>query len=76
MATWISGCEPQRVLADEGYGLVGREVVPIIGEGDEAERADGAVGGVAGDDVDLPLEASAVEQAEVHDAGVPAKCSP
>jgi hypothetical protein len=56
-------------LADDGDGVVGREVVAVVGEGDEAESADETVGGVAGDDVHLVIEEGAVDEAEVHDAG-------
>ncbi len=69
MATLYLGVAGEGVLADEWDGLVGREVVLVVGEDAEAERADGAVGGVAGDDVDLAAGQGAVEQAEVHDAG-------
>ncbi len=41
----------------------------VIGEGDEAEGVDEAVGGVAGDDVHLMIGEGAVDQAEVHDFG-------
>src|SRR6266436_5523611 len=43
-------------LADDGDGVVGREVVAVVGEGDQAEGVDEAVGGVAGDDVDLMVD--------------------
>ena len=42
-------------LADDGDGVIGREVVAVVSEGDEAEGIDEAVGGVAGDDVDLMI---------------------
>jgi hypothetical protein len=42
-------------LPDDGDGVVGREVVAVVSEGDEAEGIDEAVGGVAGDDVDLMI---------------------
>jgi hypothetical protein len=57
----------ERGLADDGDGVVGREVVAVIGKGDEAEGVDEAVGGIAGDDVDLMIEKGAIEKAEVHD---------
>jgi len=56
-------------LADDGDGVVGREVVSVVFEGDEAEGVDETVGGVAGDDVDLMIDEGAVDQAEVHDFG-------
>jgi hypothetical protein len=57
-------------LPDDGDGVVGREVVAVVFEGDEAEGIDEAVGGVAGDDVDLMIDEGAIDQAEIHDAGL------
>jgi len=57
----------QRGTADDGDGVVGREVVAVVFEGDEVERVDEAAGGIAGDDVDLMIEQGAIEEAEVHD---------
>ena len=56
-------------MANDGDGVVGREIVAIVFEGDEMKRVDEAVGGIAGDDVDLMIDESAVEEAEVHDVG-------
>ena len=56
-------------LPDNGDGVVGREVVKVIDEGDEAEGVDKAVGGIAGDDVNLMIEEGAIDEAEVHDFG-------
>jgi hypothetical protein len=56
-------------LADDGDGVVRREVVEIVREGHEPEGVDEAVGGVAGDDVHLMIDESAVDEAEVHDFG-------
>src|SRR5258708_29190792 len=56
-------------LADDGDGVVGREIVAVVFEGDEAEGIDEAVGGVAGDDVDLMINEGAVDESEVHDFG-------
>jgi hypothetical protein len=58
-------------LADDGDGVVGRKVVAVVFEGDEAEGIDEAVGGIAGDDVDLTIDEGAINQAEIHDAGLP-----
>jgi hypothetical protein len=63
------GMALERVFADQRDGLVGRKEVEVVRQHHEAERADGAVGGVAGDDVDLAVGEGAIEQAEVHDAG-------
>jgi len=57
------------VMADDGDGVVGREIVAIVFEGDEMEGVDQAVGGIAGDDVDLMIDEGAVKEAEVHDIG-------
>jgi hypothetical protein len=61
----------ERGLADDGDGVVRREVVAIVFEGDEAEGVDEAVSGVAGDDVHLTIDEGAVDKAEVHNAGLP-----
>jgi hypothetical protein len=58
----------ERVAADDGDGVVGREIVAIVGEADEMERVDEAVGGIAGDDVDFLVDERAVNEAEVHHA--------
>ncbi len=58
-------------LPDDGDSVVGREVVAVVFEGNEAEGVDEAVGGVAGDDVDLMIDKGAIDQAEIHDAGLP-----
>jgi len=38
----------------------------VVFESDEVKRIDQAVGGIAGDDVDLMIEQRAVQEAEVH----------
>jgi len=57
--------------ANDGNGVVGREIVAVVFEGDEAEGVDEAVGGIAGNDVDLMIDEGAVDEAEVHDARLP-----
>jgi hypothetical protein len=59
----------ERGLADDGDGVVGRKVVAVVFEGDESKRVDEAVRRIAGDDVDLMIDESAVDEAEVHDFG-------
>jgi len=59
----------QRGAADDGYGIVRREIVAIVFEGDEVERVDQTVSGVARDNVDLLIDQGAVEEAKVHDTG-------
>ena len=61
----------QRGAANDGDGVVWREIVAVVFEGDEAERVNEAVGGIAGDDVDLVTHEGAVDEAEVHDARLP-----
>ena len=58
----------ERVAADDWYGVVGREIVAIVGEADEVQRVDEAVGGIAGDDVDFFIDECAIDEAEVHHA--------
>ena len=57
----------ERVVANDRDGVVRREIVAIVFEGDEMQGVDQAVGGVAGDDVDLMINEGAIEKAEVHD---------
>src|SRR5437899_9868310 len=58
-------------LANDGDGVVGRKVVAVVGEGDKAEGVDEAIGGIAGDNVDLMIEEGAVDEAEVHHVRLP-----
>jgi len=60
----------ERVAANDGNSVVRREVVEIVFESDEVKRVDEAVGGIAGDDIDLMIDESAIEEAEVHDVGL------
>lgn len=60
----------ERVLANDGDGVISREVVKIVLKRDEVEGVDEAVGGVAGDHIDFFFSERAVNQAEVHDAGL------
>ena len=57
------------IVADDGDGVVWREIVAVVGEADEVKRIDEAVGGIAGDDVDFFIDEGAIDEAEVHDAG-------
>src|SRR5579872_3601789 len=59
----------ERVVADDGDGVVWREIVTIVGEANEMERVDEAVGGIAGDDVYFFIDERTVDKAEVHHAG-------
>src|SRR6266436_1937647 len=56
-------------LADDGDGVVGREVAAVVLEGDKSKGIDEAIRGVARDDVNLMIDESAVDEAEVHDFG-------
>src|SRR5712671_5263406 len=53
----------ERGLAHDGDSVVRREVVAVVFEGNEVERVDEPVGGVAGDDVHLMIDESAVDEA-------------
>ena len=55
--------------ADDGDGIVRGEIVAIVGEANEMERVDEAVGGIAGHDVYLFIDEGAIDEAEIHDAG-------
>ena len=55
-------------LPNDGDGIVGRKIVEVVGERNETQRINEAVGGVAGDDVHLMVEEGAINKAEVHDA--------
>ena len=56
-------------LANDGDSVVGRKIVKVVDERDEAERVNEAVGGIPGNDVHLMVEKGAVDEAEIHDAG-------
>src|SRR4029077_779463 len=43
----------ERGLADDGDGVIGREVVAVVFQGEETEGVDEAIGGIAGDDINL-----------------------
>ncbi len=57
------------VAADYGDGVVRWEIVTVVGEADEMERVDKAIGGITSNDVDFLIDERAVDEAEVHDAG-------
>ncbi len=59
----------ERRLANDGDGVVGREVVAVVLESDKAEGINEAVGRVAGDDVHLMIDEGTINKAEVHDFG-------
>ncbi|MGC1489960.1 MAG: hypothetical protein WA798_01225, partial [Candidatus Acidiferrum sp.] len=56
-------------IANDGNGIVRREIMTVVLERNEMERIDETVGGAAGDDINLMIEESAIKKAEVHDAG-------
>jgi len=58
----------ERVLTNDRYGIVWREIVAVVREADQMERVDEAVGGIAGDDVDLLVDERSVDKAEIHNA--------
>lgn len=56
-------------LADDGDRVVRREVMAVVFEGEDGKSVEGAIGGIAGDDVHLMSEKRAIEEAEVHNGG-------
>ena len=62
------GVMSQHLLANDGHGFVGREVVLVVFEDEEIESRDQAIGCVACGEVDLLVFERAGEQTEVHDA--------
>jgi hypothetical protein len=63
----------ERGAANDGDGVVGRKIVAVVFECNETERVNEAVGGIAGDDVNLVTDKDAVDEAEVHDARPPSE---
>lgn len=59
----------ESVVADDGDGVVRREIMAVVVERNEVKSVDEPVGGVAGDDVHLTINESAIEEAKVHDVG-------
>ena len=55
--------------ANDGNSVIRRKVMAVVFESDQAERINQAVGGIAGDDVDLMINEGAVDQAKIHDLG-------
>jgi hypothetical protein len=49
------------VAADDGDGVVGREIVLVVDERDEMEGVDQAVSRIAGDDVDFFVHERAID---------------
>jgi hypothetical protein len=49
-------------------GVVGREIVTVVVQSDEAKGIDQAIRRIAGDDVHLMINEGAIDEAEVHDA--------
>src|SRR5690242_827597 len=56
----------ERGLADDGNGIVGREIMMVVSKGDESEGINQPIRGIAGDDVHLVVNEGAVDEAEVH----------
>ena len=63
------GKSGERRLPNDRHGVVWREIVPVVDEGDEAKSVDEPVGRVAGDDVYLMIDEGTVDKSEVHDFG-------
>src|ERR1700737_953173 len=77
--TGSGGALRAEVAARDDRRVVRRKEAMVVVERDKAERVDQAVGGIAGDKVDLSRSQGAVGEAEVHrawrlrelEAGVP-----
>lgn len=59
----------ERGLANDGDSVIRRKIMEIVLKSDKTERIDLAVGGIAGDDIDLMIEKRAVDEAEIHGSG-------
>lgn len=59
----------ESVVADDGDSVVGRKIMAIIVERNEVKSVDEPVSGIAGDNVHLMINESAIEEAKVHDVG-------
>jgi hypothetical protein len=57
------------IVAHDGDRVVRRKIVKVVIERNEVQRVDEAVGGVAGDDVNLMVDKRAIEEAQIHDVG-------
>ena len=62
------GLAAQRGGADDGDGVVRREVVAGIFECDQVQRRDQRAGRVTRHDIDLPIGQRAIDQRELHPA--------
>src|ERR1700751_3196182 len=60
----------QGLSPHDGYGIIGRKIMAIIFKDGEMQRIDQSIGGIAGDHVDLLIDKGAIDQAEVHYAGL------
>ena len=60
----------ERGLANDGDRIVGRKIVAVVFEDNQMQRIDDAIGGIARDDVDFVVLQRAVNQPEVHHAGL------
>src|ERR1700688_608180 len=60
----------KRGSADDGHCVVWRKIVAVIFQDHQMQRVDDAVGGVASHNVNFVILQSAVNQAEVHHAGL------
>src|ERR1700687_242451 len=59
----------ERGLADNGDSVIGRKIMKVVLESDQAEGVDLPVGGVASDDIHLMIEERAINEAEIHGGG-------
>lgn len=63
----------EREMANDGDGIIGREIAEVIVERNEMQRVNETVRGIAGDYVDLMIDKGAIEEAKIHDAGLRGK---
>jgi hypothetical protein len=63
---WMRG---EDFRADDGDGVVGREIVFVVGEDGEVAGGKKAIGGIPCDEIHLIIEKCSIEEAEIHDAG-------
>src|SRR5689334_23036539 len=59
----------KRLGANNRDSLIGREIVLVILQHDEVARFELSISGIPSDDIHLPVEKSAVEQAQIHNSG-------
>lgn len=59
----------ERGIANDGDRVVRREIMAIVLERDQVERVDETVSGIAGNDIDLPIDECTIDKSRIHDTG-------